>query len=80
MTPSFAGLALISYIVTGIFIYLWLRYQQETDSEASLGGIFWPVVLLCLVVVGPFWLIGKLGNKIASLGENNSETVVKDEN
>lgn len=56
----------IGYIFTIFVVYTILRFI-ETDEDSGLHmmySVFWPVIVITIIVVGPFYLIDTLVKKI----------------
>ena len=56
----------IGYIFTILVVYTILRFM-ETDEDSGLHmmySIFWPVIVVAIVIVWPFYFIDKLVKKI----------------
>lgn len=56
----------ISYIVIIFLVYTVLRFiETHEDSELhAMFAIFWPVIVVTIIVAGPFYLIDTLVKKI----------------
>lgn len=58
-------IAIIYFFIT-LIVYTILRFvKTDEDSELHITySVFWPVVIITLIILGPFYLIDILAKKI----------------
>lgn len=72
--------ALIYFSVSGLLLiggvarlgYKWDELVEDPDADDQVGptigvAFMWPIVVAAVIVVGPFWLVWKLGKYMRKL-------------
>lgn len=70
MTP-FYWVCLTIYIAGAIFVVLGDSFytglnSRDPDADAITSSLFWPIVLLMIILASPIFLINRLGKHIGS--------------
>jgi hypothetical protein len=47
-------ICILYLIISLVFFFIYIRFCEDDFIEALGVGIGWPIVLLCLVFIGPF--------------------------